>query len=230
MYGFKIMPNEFLKHEIQGYFHLDYIGYHKEGNPDFINDLKNQFGNTNVSILQSAANELVNILNKDFPLIKRLHSKLNLTVCVIPRAKAETHYSENQKLFRRLISDVTSQITGLSNGTSYIIRHQDTKTTHLAKSGWGGEGDLPYVGITKNTCNISNLVRGKDILLIDDIYTKNVNIDEDAIQALIDSGAKSVIFYAIAKTYKGGLNGTPINYVESKDLSTFLRNFFNRNR
>jgi hypothetical protein len=28
---------------------------------------------------------------------------------------------------------------------------------------------------------------------------------EDAIQALLDSVAKSVIFYAVAKTYKGGI-------------------------
>jgi len=37
-------------------------------------------------------------------------------------------------------------------------------------------------------------------LLIDDIYTKSINIDEDAIQALIDKGAKSIVFYAIGKT------------------------------
>jgi predicted amidophosphoribosyltransferase len=41
---------------------------------------------------------------------------------------------------------------------------------------------------------------GKDILLIDDIYTKTVNIDEDAIQALLSKGAKSVSFYAIGFT------------------------------
>jgi predicted amidophosphoribosyltransferase len=41
---------------------------------------------------------------------------------------------------------------------------------------------------------------GKDILLIDDVYTCSINIDEDAIQALYDNGANSVIFYAIGKT------------------------------
>jgi hypothetical protein len=71
--------------------------------------------------------------------------------------------------------------------------------------GYGGDGDMPYVGITKATCKISGDVRGKDILLIDDIYTKGVNIVEDAIQALLDNGPKSVIFYAVAKTYKGGI-------------------------
>jgi phosphoribosylpyrophosphate synthetase len=75
----------------------------------------------------------------------------------------------------------------------------------MNRSGYGGDGDMPYVGITKATCKISSDVRGKDILLIDDIYTKGVNIDEDAIQALLDNGAKSVIFYAVAKTFKGGI-------------------------
>ena len=61
---------------------------------------------------------------------------------------------------------------------------------------------MPYPGITKATCNISDKVAGKDILLIDDIYTLDVNIDEDAIQALYDMGAKSVRFYAVCKTFK----------------------------
>ena len=70
----------------------------------------------------------------------------------------------------------------------------------MYKSGYGGDGDLPYQGITAATCTISDNVRGKDILLIDDLYTKTVNIDEDCIQALLDKGANSVTFYAIGKT------------------------------
>ena len=60
----------------------------------------------------------------------------------------------------------------------------------------------PYPGITKTTCTISDEIKGKDILLIDDVYTKDVGIDEDAIQALFDHGAKSVIFYSVGKTLK----------------------------
>ena len=66
--------------------------------------------------------------------------------------------------------------------------------------GYVNDGSVPYVGITNATCNISDDVIGKDILLIDDIYTRTVNIDEDAIQSLIDKGANSVSFYAIGKT------------------------------
>ena len=47
-----------------------------------------------------------------------------------------------------------------------------------------------------------NEVKGKDILLVDDLYTPELGIDDDAIQALFDHGASSVIFYSIGKTLK----------------------------
>jgi len=205
MNSFTITSNEYLSKNIQAYYRHDYTTYGTEGNPDFINHLKNQFGDTPVQTLQNAVNELKKVLEEDLLKIKNLLSPTNLTVCVIPRAKAEGSYSDNQKLFKRVISSVVDKINGLTNGTNYIIRQINTKTTHMNRSGYGGDGDMPYIGITKATCNISNNVRGKDILLIDDIYTKSVNIDEDAIQALLDFGAKSIIFYAVAKTYKGGI-------------------------
>lgn len=93
-------------------------------------------------------------------------------------------------------------LDGLSNGTDFITRHTNTRTTHLDRSGYGGEGPMPYPGIAADTCHISPDVVGKDILLIDDIYTRTVNIDEDMIQALLDAGARSVRFYAVAKTLK----------------------------
>ncbi|PKQ60165.1 hypothetical protein BZG02_20515 [Labilibaculum filiforme] len=204
MEKFIITQNGFLNKNTQAYYRYDYTTYGTEGNPDFINHLKNQFGDTSVSTLQNAVNELTKVLQEDLPKIKKLHNT-NLTVCVIPRAKAESYYSDNQKLLKRVISSVVDKLSGFANGISYIIRHTDTRTTHMNRSGYGGNGDMPYVGITKATCNISRDVRGKDILLIDDIYTKDVNIDEDAIQALFENGARNVIFYSIAKTFKGGI-------------------------
>ena len=49
-------------------------------------------------------------------------------------------------------------------------------------------------------------INSKNILLIDDIYTKFVNIDEDAIQALLDKGAKSVHFYSSDFKYLRSIN------------------------
>ena len=60
---------------------------------------------------------------------------------------------------------------------------------------------MPYPGITNDTCIIENdLIQGGTIILVDDIYTENVNIDEDCVQALYDAGAEKVVFYAVAKT------------------------------
>ncbi len=202
MNSFIIVKNEFLKQDTVAYFHYDYIGFGHEGNPDFINHLKNQFGSTDILILKNAVNQLKKVLKEDFCEIKKLNNNKKLTVCVVPRAKSEDYYSEYQKLFKKTISNVVDEIGEFVNGTNYIIRHTNTRTTHLNRSGYGGDGEMPYIGITKSTCNISKDVLDKDILLVDDIYTLDINIDEDAIQALLDNGAKSVIFYAVAKTVK----------------------------
>ncbi len=60
-------------------------------------------------------------------------------------------------------------------------------------------GCSPYPGITEATCVISSNVKGQNILLVDDIYTPGVNIDEDAINALLNMGALAVTFYAVGK-------------------------------
>ena len=70
--------------------------------------------------------------------------------------------------------------------------------------GYVNDGPEPYPGISSDTCSFSNNINGKDILLIDDIYTRTVNIDEDVIQSLINLGANTVSFYAIGKTVYNG--------------------------
>ncbi|NBA75573.1 amidophosphoribosyltransferase [Emticicia sp. ODNR4P] len=150
--------------------------------------------------LTKVQQHLTAILRQDLPQILRKVGESNLTVCVVPRSKAESYYRSDQLLFRRVISNVVDGLPNFENGTNYISRHTNTRTTHLDRNGEGGDGNLPYPGITKDTCTISGLVNGKDILLIDDLYTKSVNIDEDAIQALLDKGADSVTFYSVGKT------------------------------
>jgi hypothetical protein len=206
MKQFTIQGNKYLTQNIVAFYHSDYHGGNTELRErtgtveNVICTLKNQFEDKDSYTLQTAANALIEILRTDLPQILRATGKNNLTVCVIPRAKAENFYSEDQKLFRKRISGTVDKLNGYSNGTTYIIRHTNTITTHMYKSGYGGDGDLPYPGITTKTCHISNEVKGKDILLIDDLYTQNVNIDEDCIQALLNKGAKSLTFYAVGKT------------------------------
>ena len=66
--------------------------------------------------------------------------------------------------------------------------------------GFVNDGSEPYPGISSDTCTFSRNINSSDILLIDDIYTRTVNIDEDMIQSLFDCGANSVSFYAIGNT------------------------------
>lgn len=193
----------FLKQDINAFYHADYNG---GGSWQTLNSIENLIWTLKNDVdpfpdrIQNVANQFSKILHQDLPQILQIAKKSNLVVCVVPRSKAESHYRKDQLLFREIISLVVDKLQNFSNGTKYITRHTNTRTTHLDRNGEGGDGDLPYPGITKKTCTISEQVNGKDILLIDDLYTKSVNIDEDAIQALLDNGAKSVTFYSIGKT------------------------------
>lgn len=199
---------KFLTKKVQAYYHDDYHG----GDPELrdtagtveniITTLKNQFNNTSKGVLIQAGKNMIAILNKDLPQILWLTELDELVVCAIPRSKVENTYTSTQLLFKIAIKVSVEKLDKFIDGTDYIVRHTDTRTTHMDKSGRGGEGSLPYPGITKDTCTISDKVRGKDILLIDDLYTASVNIDEDAIQALFDNGARSVTFYSLGKTIK----------------------------
>jgi predicted amidophosphoribosyltransferase len=198
MNKFIIHANAYLNQNVEGYYHINYIGYENDGNPDYINDLKNTFNNYSKEKLDSAIEQLYNVLKTDLSMFDR-----SLTICVVPRSKAENTYSHNQLLFKKVVQHLIAELN-FKDGSNYIIRHTDTKTTHLAHSPrasqYAGNGSMPYPGITKDTCHINTNVRGKNILLIDDIYTNGVNVDEDAIQALLDNGANSVIFYSVGKT------------------------------
>jgi hypothetical protein len=195
--------DKFLRQNITAYFHADY----NSGNAwqrissieNLIWTLKNDV-NPFPHRLPNVQRQLKEILRQDLPEILKRVRKNRLTVCVVPRSKADNRYREDQLLFRATIHDLVQQLPNFENGTKYIVRYKNTRTTHLDGNGQGGDGNLPYPGITKDTCRISHHIRNKDILLIDDLYTKSINIDEDAIQALLDNGANSVTFYSIAKT------------------------------
>lgn len=202
MNEFEISANECLSESVRAFYHVPYVGMGNPGNPDYLNDLKNTFNNFPNKKLKSAANELKGVLLIDFPQIIRLLKLRKITVCVVPRAKAEKNYSANQLLFKTTVSSAIEELNGFEDGTDYLRRHTNTKTTHLWKpvKGYNNDGKDPYPGITVETCDISKNVKGRNILLVDDIYTETVDIDEDAIQSLIDAGARSVYFYAVGRT------------------------------
>jgi len=197
MKKFTIKANGCLSKETEGFYNRDYIGFKRFGNPDFINHLKNTFNNSSNDILDNSVATLYIILKEDLRQLKNKYG--NITICVVPRAKAENTYTKKQLLFKHTIKKITEDLN-LNDGTDYIVRYKNTKTTHLSHSNYAGDGSMPYKGIAEDTCYISDEVKGKNILLIDDIYTKTINIDEDMIETLYKHG----IFYAVAKTIKRG--------------------------
>lgn len=199
MKSFTINKNKYLTRDVKGYYNTDYVSYQKQGNPDFINHLKNMTKQFDEMDLVKDYMEVAERFTDDVKLIIEKNCLKNPVVCVIPRSKTDSSYSQSQLMFRKAISSSADTLR-LINATNVIKRVKDTKTTHnwrLTKN----TGDDPYVGITKDTCEINkNAILGKDVILVDDIYTEGVFVAEDCLQTLLDFGAKSVILYVIAKT------------------------------
>lgn len=204
MIQFQIPANDFLTSTTNAFYHVPYMGMGSAGNPNYLNDLKNTYNSFTQHKLQSAVNQLLNVLNEDLPQIYQSLGFDILTICVVPRAKAENAYETNQQLFRKTVQASIDQKHGFADGINYIRRHTNTYTTHLGERApnYINDGLEPYPGITEQTCDISTGIEGKNILLIDDIYTPGVNIDEDAINALLNAGAKTVTFYAVGKVQR----------------------------
>ena len=200
MRKFTISPNKVLRQTTQGYYNFDYTSMSDPFNPKYLNILKNDRHDFNKDKLAEAVHRLIETLNSDLPEIVEDIGAKKLAICVVPRSKREKIYSNNQLLFKYAIQLAIEKYDNIVDGTEYIKRVADTRTTHLDSTGHGGAGSMPSRGISKDTCKFSDKIKGSSILLIDDIYTKTVNIDEDMIQALLDKGAKEVYFYAFGKT------------------------------
>lgn len=218
MKKFTIKSNDCLEKDTLAFYHTEYYGFRDSRTPTYVNHLKNQFGNSHRELLQSSYNELCDALLTDFTQLKTQLPE-DCVVCAVPRAKAEKEYTPNQLLFKKAVSCVARQI--FIDGTQYIKRVCNTATTHLKNyDGYNQPNErMPYRGITNDTCVISGEVRGKTILLVDDIYTKSVNIDEDCIQALYDKGAERVVFYAIGKTTHIAIDNDTLCHPENKQSS-----------
>ena len=199
MKNFTVKQNKLLEKDIQGFYNTEYVGYQTEGNPDFINHLKNTTKQKDEMDLVEDFIEVAERFEKDVQEIIKKENLNRPTIVVVPRSKTEKSYKPCQLMFRKAISSIADKL-GFDNQTSAIKRIKNTKTTH----NWRIEnntGDMPYPGITKDTCEICNSnIANKDIILVDDIYTEGINTIEDCLQTLLELGAKSVILYVIAKT------------------------------
>ena len=199
MKKFIVSENKYLSRDVKGYYNCDYIGYQKDGNPDFINNLKNMSNKSSELDLVADFIAVSEKLLKDLKKIIDEQNYIGCTICTVPRSKTESKYHQSQLLFKKAVASAADNI-GCVDGTSAIRRVKDTKTTHNWRLS-PNYGDAPYGGITKDTCAIDEvMIRGKNIILVDDIYCDGVNVVEDCIQALFDFGAENVILYVIAKT------------------------------
>ena len=204
-----IEPNGYLNKQIVAFYDCAYMRPDPEGSgfslrvSDAIRTLKNTFNRENDNELFRAKNYIRTIATTDLKQIIEQQRIENPIIVCVPRSKAD--FSDRQLLFRKAISEAANN-TVAANGAEYIRRIRNTKTTHLAntrKGDMSGDGDMPYPGITNDTCHLSGSVSGRNVILVDDIYTKTVNIDEDCCQFLLDNGAKSVTLYTICKTMIG---------------------------
>jgi hypothetical protein len=80
MYKFTIVANNFLLKDIQAFYRSEYVGHRNPGNPNYINTLKNTYGNLSTTELNSAVQELENALREDLPQIFQL-LQLNTLIC-----------------------------------------------------------------------------------------------------------------------------------------------------
>lgn len=191
--------DNYLNRKCACYYYADYPGMSSPENPiPFVNELKNDFGRKCSFQIEQCENILRDLLVTDFSELVNQYG--SLTVVGVPRSKKESSYNYNQMGLKRAIRAAIKGNANLEDGMDYIVRHSDTCTTHLDRCGCGGVGRKPYPGITKDTCYLSSAIAGKDILLVDDIYTPTCGIDEDVISALYDVGARSVVFYAVGHT------------------------------
>ena len=203
MKTFTILQNQFLSKNVNAFYHDEYRrgNWNVQGSVEnLICSFKNDITITPDFVMNRNKRILMDILKQDLTSILDSITPNTLTVCVIPRAKKDSEYFAYQKQFKEVVKQAVNTLNGFVDGTNYIQRIENTRTTHRDKAGFGGDGPLPYPGITCRTCSISDDVVNKDILLIDDLYTRSINIDEDALEALLKKGAKSVRFYAVGRT------------------------------
>jgi len=227
MKKFSIYPNNYLKHKVEAYYHFDYFSTKGWQFPDDLHKmiyiLKNDLCQFKNKDLDWAINNLIKILERDFREIYEIYKK-SFRLCIIPRAKPVCCYEPEQLKFSETVKNVVKELENegfLSDDSFDIIRIKPTKTTHARKfrpiyrsqeNCNCDDGEEPYPGITIDTCSIkSEYIKNNDILLVDDIYTPGVNVVEDAIQALYENGARSVIFYCVGKTKERNYEFTIIN-------------------
>lgn len=155
-----------------------------------------------IQSLLEAKNIIEQIIAEDVRHIIAVEQLKTCVLVAVPRAKSESYYEDFggcAQYFRQAVSNAAKKLN-MIDGSNAFYRHTDTKTTHR-KNHPNNDGCSPYPGITTDTCAIStSIIKDHNIVLIDDIYTECVFVDEDAIVSILNNGAKKIIFYSVCKT------------------------------
>lgn len=214
----------------RAYFNYEYLLLGAEGHPYFINAIKNDDALSEFSYkcprpitIEEAYLCVRECLKYSLPLIiSEREFEQPPMLCYVPRSFKEEYYFENQLGFKRAIRDVANNemLHEVIDGTDCIKRIKNMLPSHRRTTGGGRykvESGFGYPPLSptvsyrtpnfmEQSCSVSSDVSGKDIILVDDIYTTGVGIDEQAIILLLEKGVKSVILYTIGRTRKGAYN------------------------
>src|SRR5690606_2173489 len=97
------LVGKFLEQDTKAFYHSD---YNSGGAWEIQNTIENMIWTLKNDVdafperLPDAKQQLSKIINEDLPQILKQIGKINLTICVVPRSKAESHYRKDQLHFR----------------------------------------------------------------------------------------------------------------------------------
>ena len=209
MKEFVLEKNAFLDRNIRGFYHAKWYGSKKSKSLRYLEIIKQSPSNRQKQWrIDNASEVLYETLMQDLQHISRRMSNQSLTVCVSPGTKKDSLYGEEPRIFQQIVSSCANKLLDFFDGSSFIQRNKskffifmNTPVNHLINR---VRGD--YRGEALDNCEFSEEIKGRDILLVNEVYYKIINHDEDMVQALFEKGARSVTFYAVG--YSGVTQNT----------------------
>lgn len=218
-----------LSSSVAAYTSCTYTGYRNPNNPQFINILKNDTNDrprnlqhegktySNFQIALSIAYKLYSEIA--LPGIMRDKGWTEAVVCHVPRAKCFKHYTRKQlHLFDALrwaIEEVNiSTSYKIEDGIDYLWRRGNRPTSHAHTANSPDENWLFFLDresmvIDPNLSYEDSLgidteaLQGKKVILVDDIYTYRVGIDEMTISEISRRAGvplSDIVLYTLAYT------------------------------
>lgn len=173
---FESLPNDYDAIDALGKYH----SYRKFG------ELNSEFDNYSAKIL-----DLKNQKDKGLYFFFNLLNPMlasKFAIVIVPSHDPSTSMSGIKKLAIML-----SKLEGRIDATDCLIRH-----TKVEKSATGGSRNIEK-HLNSIKANNINLVKGKEILLLDDVTTTHCSL-KACKQILINAGATNIVAYALAQT------------------------------